>query len=369
MQNIGDITSKSSIMLETMISTAEGSPIVLDKPVSAVISALQGDSVLEVDNVKLELMDDKITHKYMYTPNLLRDGDYKITYQFSYNNKEYKKEEQFTFIESLLPRVQTLTKEEVTQTESYGDNLSDDYLPAFQEDSELKVNGNKIEITPTEDIDKNHYYIVAVTDQVASIDGDKITEGKEIHFTSEYSPLYATPLEVRSLLKGIYKYFKLSDVYVAIRDAGQKAHQLLRIEPNASSRGFSLIDSKDENYFPAIKYSSHEAAYQLLNQLMIYMIYPDDDSNGLDDESSTSVISGGFTLGDFSVSGESGGTTSQGSANELPEIKTIKRIADALSVDLKYWQDALMGLNARGYAKATYATSRGGVQAPESRDI
>lgn len=371
MKELGVLPRKAKISLEILTKDAMGEPLDIDSPVVAKINKQSADGVEEVDSVTLKTLNNGVSHAEEYVlSNSLALGPYEIDYEVVIDGKEHHRTELF-ILEEEVTQDDPLTENEEDEKEKYADKAGYIMPPEFQVESELEVKGNTVEITLSSDFKPNHSYHLIVTEDVKTLGGEvKLDSNYEMHFTSEYSPLYATPLEVRSILKDVFHYYNLKDIYEAIRDAGQKAHQMLRLPANASQAGFQLIQENDDSYFPAMKYSSYQAANQLLNQLIIKLLYTSKSEDG-----STSIIDregsdDSFVLGDFQVSKKSDQQGGQSTQNgEPPETAVLKRLVAANEIELKFWQDALMGRNARGYASPISATSRGGVTAPGSRDI
>lgn len=235
--------------------------------------------------------------------------------------------------------------------------LDDQYIPPkeFQIESQMRVEGNKIYIKPAA-LRSNTTYTVVITEKVKALDGTHLEKPQTIRFSTEYLPLYASPLEVRGILKGLFTLFNLEDIYVAIRNASQKAHQLLGLAVDPMQSQFTILTENNSDYFAVNKFVIHEAAKTLINALLTQPI-----QRIIDKVTSSKTV----TLGDFSVN--------QGEDN--PEIKKedvldmIANLLGSIEENLKFWQDAMMNRNRRGYASPTTATSRGGVDTPESRDF
>lgn len=361
MKDLGVISRKSKISLGILTKDASGGPLNIDFPVVAKVSKISADGVTDVDSVTLKTLNNGIFHNEEYAlPESLENGAYEITYTVSINGEIFYQKESFA-VEEIAPIADTNDQED---GKDYADKPEYILPPDFQLPAEISVEGNTVRIVPSSDMKPNHNYRIIVTKDVRSTDQQYVEDNYEMHFTSKYSPLYATPLEVRSILKDVFHYYELKDIYEAIRDAGQKAHQMLRMTASASQTGFELIAENEDAFFPAMKYSAYQAANQLLSQLIIRLMYSrDEDGTVIRDSADSS-----YSLGDFQVSNKS--SQSEATSNgEPPETAVIKRLIEANERELKFWTDALMGRNARGYTSPLAVTSRGGVTAPESRDI
>lgn len=357
MKYIGEIAKNSSILLEIVIKDEDNNLIELDNPVEASINKLNSDGVTNIDNVILNTLGD--VYQYQYSLSDFEEGMYEVVYKIDIDGKIIEEKETFYVKENEETK-------EVEDEEAYGDKL-DFVLPhEFQTESEIEVYENEIHITIPEGFQPNQLYTVIVNKNIESISGIKLDEPVAISFSTEYMPLYATPLEIKSLMKDTFFYFEIKDVYEAIRDASQKAHQMLRMAIDPNSQDFELIEQDSEQYYPATKYVAYQAAIQLLNKLIVKIIY--DKENSSSSLLNADVLTGGFTLGDFSVT-QKDGDTKNVKAEELPEISVVKELIESNEKELKFWQDAMMGRNARGYASPLSAISRGAVINPESRDI
>ncbi|WP_038246672.1 Ig-like domain-containing domain [Virgibacillus salexigens] len=375
MKNIGEIASNSTILLEIVTKDTGDNVLSVDQPVTAIIQRGIGDSAVVVDSVTLNTLNNGYSYQYEYKLNGLSEDVYFIIYKVLVNGNSYEETEMFSVKNNIIVNTfessANMESSETDQTEPYAKNTKYVLPFDFQISTTLKVEENKVHITLDEGLKPNHTYIIYVTNQIQSVNtGEKLGGNYALNFSSSYSPLYASPLEVKSILKDIFFYFKMEDIYIALRNAGQKVHQLLRMTASANLTGFQLLTERDNTFFPASKYSVYQAANQLLNQLIIKMIYTreeDDDSTTI---TSVEGSNDSFVLGDFEVTKKSTESTGSSSgSDEPPEVIVLQRLIKENEQELKFWKDALMGRNARGYSNPISATSRGGVQAPESRDI
>lgn len=234
----------------------------------------------------------------------------------------------------------------------------------FQIESEMEVEGNKIIISLQSPLKYNHTYSAVVTDKVKSLSGKTLPQTEVLTFSSEYRPLYAHPLELRSVIKDLYTYFSLDDLYASIRDASQKAHQLQGMESNPNSTRFQIIQENAASYFPTTKFVVYEASRSLISSFLANNLYRKSD-RGQEDVFSTDMD---MTLGDFSVKGfseESSGNASGANQDKLVDLAS--GIVEEIERNLKFWQDAMMGRNGRGYASPISAAIRSAVEAPAER--
>ncbi len=357
MRYVGDISNNSSILLEILTYDSKNNPVTVDTPIEAHISKQNEDGLTNVSNVILNKVE-KCQHQYLYDLSELKEGMHFIDYTISINGNVVEKREGFF--------ISNTKKESIIDNpdEEYGDKPKYIISSDFQESAEIEVNEEEVIIHLDETEKSNCSYSLVITDAVKAIDGSRIKENTVVSYTTSYTPLYAEPLEVKSLLKDVFFYFSIESIYDALRSGGQRAHQLLRMPADANHPDFELIEEDDDILFPASKFSSHYAALKLLNQLVIKIVYAEDENESIIGKDETL---GGFALGDFSVSG--GSSAEKVKAEDLPEITVVKELIAFMESELKFWQDALMGRNARGYAAPVSASNRGDAAVPESREI
>ncbi|QHW35666.1 Ig-like domain-containing protein (plasmid) [Paenibacillus rhizovicinus] len=226
-------------------------------------------------------------------------------------------------------------------------------------------NPRRVILKITEPLKLNHSYTLVLDKGIKSVSGNLLEETMAIAFTTEYGPLYAGPLEVRSVVKKLYTSFELSEIYVALRNAGQKAHQLQGLIVDVNNSRYKALEERDNAYFPTQKYVAYEAARALLSSLLMRILNSDASTGG---PTSTASTSGMVTLGDLTVqeSASSGSGTGGGSGNSDPLTMVEDALSD-LSGELKFWQDAMLGRNRRGYAAPVSANFRTAAGSPESR--
>lgn len=364
---LGELSQNSTILLELMTKAENDKPIQVDFPPTATIGQHDANGVQTVDSVTLITVDNGSRHTYSYTiPSHWKAGNYRITYHVIIDGSMHETDETFTLKQESIPiRMMAETVPPVIEDSSYE---ATDILPQdFQIESlDPIVEGNTITLKPKTTLLVNHTYTVVLKGEIASVTGSTLNTDKQIQFTTTYSPLYATPLEVRSVLKQTFSQFTLHDIYVALRDAGEKAHTLKRMVANAENNRFRLIQERDASYFPATKYVQFEAARQLLSGLYLQMI----SNQGPNDGSSSLLTSGGkFTLGDLSVEDSSSSAGTGQTDSVASAIKVIQNILKEVESELKFWRDSMMGYNAKGYGKPISAITRSNAVGPESRDF
>jgi hypothetical protein len=214
----------------------------------------------------------------------------------------------------------------------------------------------KLIFQPYDAIQYNYDYTVVIDKSVKSAAGVPLGETKTITFTSEFGPLFANPLEVQAVCKGLYRYFTIKDVYCALRDAGQKALILLKMYPDInSSRYRPLLEIRVE-YFPTTKYVVYEAAHMLLNTLYVKMTegVTFGDSDFFTSEQSTA-------LGDLKIT--------EKWALDPNLFKLIQFTLKEVEEQRKFWMDDLLGRTRRGYAAPVSASFRQSSGSPPDRSI
>jgi len=384
MNYIGEFQKDSTILLELLTKDEKNQPIVTDFPPTALIEHYDRNGLQEVDNVTLETMGDGSRHiKLYHIPIDWKYGDYLITYKAQIEGVEYTTQERFYIskTEKLVEENNQIGYEIMnlmtshsfpvdTKPEEEPVTSADGYImpPDFQIPSNIQVVDNRIIITINENIKFNHTYRVVLDKEIRSTSGARLGETKTITFTSAYKPLLATPLEVQSVLRSLYKYFTPHDIYSAIRDAGQKAMQLLGQIPDPNNSRYRDMRERDEAYFATTKYVLHEAARILMTGLMVRILNgtaSDEEGLGLMTETGGSI-----TLGDFSISNKSSSSSGMGNGeNEETPLQKLQAMIVENDRDLKFWQDAMMGRNRRGYARPLSGSYRSGAGSPEGRDF
>jgi hypothetical protein len=393
MSYLGEYSKNSKILLELLTKDELGQPISADTTPTAVIEFFDGNGMQIVSSVILIEISPGRYVESVIIPETWLNGDYYVTYSSVIEGSVQTQRERFAVrpteasvlrseqqLLDIKAAIQNLSIPSAPDTGTGGGTGGSGggstpteeyvYIPTqeFQMAATVKVEGNKVIITPSEPLKLNYNYTVVVDKMVKSTSGALVGKTQAFKFSSAYSPLYATPIEVASVLRQLYPLFKAEEIFLAIRDAGQKAHQLQGITADANNTSFRLLDDRETNYFATIKYVTYEAAYNLLNSLMMKVVNMTDGVGGGDD-STISFGDGGFKLGDFEVSGgstSSGGTTGNSSASKPMTI--ISTALGSVEKQLKYWMDAMMSRNARGYAKPITAQTRvNGIEAPADR--
>ncbi|GAK42044.1 hypothetical protein TCA2_4536 [Paenibacillus sp. TCA20] len=235
--------------------------------------------------------------------------------------------------------------------------ILDDGTEITLEDAKSAGRGiRKLVVKPVDSILLNHNYTVVV-DGVKNADGDALEEPSVSVISTEFSPLYAKPVELRPLLRQLMSYFTVYELYVALRDAGQKAHQLQDMIIDANNNRYDLLEERDTSYYPTQKFVVYEAAINLLSSLLVTVM----DQQNIGNPNETISVNGGdeVQLGDFRiVPGGSSSTTSSGNSSATVPINLIKQTLETLSGDHKFWMDAMMGRNKRGYATPVSASMK-----------
>lgn len=390
MNYIGEFQKDSTILLELLTKDEENQPIPTDFQPIATIEHYDRNGLQEVDNVTLETMGDGSRHTKIYTiPLTWTYGDYVITYKVSIDGVEYTTQEKFYLSRTeelvqennqvgyeILELIKAQAIEPPIEEEEIEEPVTsaDGYImpPDFQSASTIQVVDNRLIITLAESAKYNFTYRVVLDKEIRSTSGNRLGTTKTVTFTSEYGPMFATPLEVSSVLRSMYKYFTPHDIYGAIRDAGQKLHQMKGLVPDMNNSRYRAMRDTDTAYFPSQKYVLYEASRSLLTALMVRIL------NGATDEeiAGTGMISesgGSVTLGDFSVTDTSSSESGIGSGSNVKKEETplekLRILIGEVEKELKFWQDAMMGQNRRGYGKPVTSSYRSAAGSPTGRDF
>lgn len=374
MNYIGEFQKDSTILLELLTKDEENQPIPTDYPPTARIEQYDRNGIVEVDNVTLETMEDGSRHAKNYEiPDTFQYGDYWITYSVSIDGIIYTSQESFTLKEAIttptVPVEDEIVEEPVKSAEGYI------MPPEFQSTSIIEVVGNQIIITMSDNALYNRTHQVVLGNGIKSVSGNKLTSAKTITYTTAYGPLLATPLEVSSILRSMYKYFTPHDIYLAIRNASQRIYQMKVLTPDMNSSRFRAIRETDTTYFATTKFATYEAARMLLAKLIIRILNGADETGddptgggGLIDD-----MGGSMTLGDFSVTDSSSTNTAFGSTADTKEEETplekLQAFMAQVEKEMRFWQDAMMGQNGRGYAKPVSSSFRTAAGSPTGRDF
>ncbi|WP_067924168.1 Ig-like domain-containing protein [Alicyclobacillus shizuokensis] len=222
---------------------------------------------------------------------------------------------------------------------------------AYALPASIRVEGNKLILTPQAGFQFNTNYTVVLMPGIKSTSGKVLLEPQTINFSSEFAPLYTSPTAVRQILRTFADNFSLQEIYVAIRDAGYKAQNLTGRFSDPNDPRFRPILSMYVEYFPATRFCAYEAARTLLSSLLLKML---EDPMLVDIGTNVQV-----SLGDFRVA-ESSNTDA---------FQAVEEMLSQIDRELVYWRDALMGRTKRGYAKPQSAQFRTASGSPTSRDF
>lgn len=382
MSHIGEFQKDSMILLELLTKSKENVSIPMDFAPTAVIEHSSRNGIVQVDSVKLETMGDKSNYTKSYRiPSNWEAGMYIITYHATVNGRLLQTKESFKILEPMdlvQESFKAMAVEPVVDdTENQVISDADDYvMPSdFQTPSSIVVEGKRLTITLTGNALYNNTYSVVLNKELKSLSGNTLGKTKILTFTSEYKPLYSTPLEVQSLLRSISKYFTPHDYYSAIKDASQKALQMKGNVPDPNNARYRELRSNDTTLFSTQKFVMYQAARTLLASLMVKILdnNADDDGDGNGGIGTIKETGGNIKLGDFSVSdGSSSSGSGLGTSNAKKEetpLEKLKALLREVEKELKFWQDAMMGHNRRGYAKPLSGSYRSGAGTPEGRDF
>lgn len=236
-----------------------------------------------------------------------------------------------------------------------------DYIPMQSESLpyEVSVEGDEIVIRLATDLEPNHQYLVYMPPTLEGEAGPLRTEWSVYGFDSLVRPLYIRSGEVRRELGAFGKGMEESSVLSRIREAGLKGHQLKRLDANAQSSDFEMMETDDEFYYPLTRFVLYETLLQLSDQLIAGWVMGDEMEGGL-----LNAIKR-YQIADLTV--ETGG---QSDADTMTvALKMLEAKKSGWLEQLQYWKDALLNRNAVGYAKAKSVNFRtAGGQAP-SREV
>lgn len=362
----------SSILLEFQALTDESLEIPLDSSPSATIKYVKSGGRNTLQSVILEPSAPNLYTAEFTVPSTWLYGDYIITYKYISEGLEYERDVPF-----VLSNVQDLEEDQAFFSKQLLDNIwADEYIPSYHQQvaSTVEVSGHEIRITLTGNPSYNYDYTV-ILDGVKSVSGKEITKQIVSTYQAEYKPLFSTPNDVRSVLKGLYPFFEIKEVYVALRDAGQKALQMLRQNTDPNNSRYREYSERNENFFALTKFVVYEASYNLLldlyNKFLAAKGIPGVSDGSEEENPLIQMLGKGFSLGDFSVSDMDGGKLDPEEEAAVTDdfVKKLRYILTYINQELKFWRDAMMSRNARGYTNPTTATYKSDVASPESRDI
>ncbi|MCD7910962.1 hypothetical protein KC480_05410 [Bacillus velezensis] len=371
MNYIGEFQKNSKILLELLTKDEENHPIAIDNPPVAVIEHNGQNGVVEVDSVTLDTIGDEYKYTKEYTiPSHWEYGDYVITYKVVIGGIEHQTQESFT----IAPYQSNDTGSDNFNPAEEAISEADDYILSsdFQSSTSVTVTDNRIEITLSEEAKYNYSYSLILDKGIKSISGKSLETTKVLSFTSEYKPLYATPLEVKSVLRSIYKYFSAHDIYKSIRDAGQKARQLRgESTVDANNSRYREIRATDTTLFATQRYTVYEASRLLLTKLIVRILNSTDPEEIDAGSGIIDKAGGSFKLGDFSISNGTSASSSLTSVtdNEESALEKLQSLLEENEKELKFWRDAMLGHNRRGYATPSSASFRSDGGSPEGRDF
>lgn len=376
MNYIGEIQKDSEILLELLTKDEHNQTICADFPPTATIEHYSRNGVIEVDSVTLETMTDGSKHvKLLQIPSHWESGNYIITYKVRVNAQEYTTQEMFQlsemegFVQS-YELSNPIQEKAILESEQDLVTVEEGYImpSEFQIPSTISVSGKRLTITLSGTIKYNYTYRVVLDKAIASSDGLSLGSIKTLTYTSAYKPLFATPLEVQSVLRSIYQYFTPHDIYSAIRDAGQKAMTLLGNVADANNSRYRDMRSTDTALFPTQKYVMYEAARSLMVKLMVRILNGSSSDDG--DDGMMTSSGGKIQLGDFMVedkSSSSSGISGSSETTEESPLKKLQTLIASTEKELKFWLDNMMGITKRGYAKPVSSSFRTAAGSPGSR--
>lgn len=364
----------SSVLLEFRPFDEENVEIPLDSPPTVGFYYTDSIGSLGVGSVILEPSVTGAYEKLFVIPDHWLYGRYRMEYTYLRDGESYTKASYF-----LLENEEDLKEDETFFTQQILDELwAEEYIPSHHQQvaATTEVSGHEIRITLQGNPLYNYDYRV-ILDGIKSVEGKVLTKQVVSTYQSEYGPLFSTPNDVHSVLKGLYKFYEIKEVYVALRDAGQKALTMLRQIADINNSRYRPYSDRNQNYFSLTKYVLYEASYNLLLDLYNKFLA----ANGVpgyleeveEEDPLAKILGSGFTLGDFTISGigSGAGDNEDGEIVDIVDsfIKKLKYVLDGIRKELKFWQDSMMSRNARGYTSPAVPVYKGSVTSPESREF
>lgn len=364
----------SSILLEFRPYTEENVEIPLDS--APIVGFYYTDSIgsLGVGSVILEPSVTGTYEKLFVIPDHWLYGNYRMDYTYFSNGEIFVDSSNFL----LENKIDKEEDEVFFANEILDEIMAEEYIPSHyqQVTATTEVSGHEIRITLQGNALYNYDYKV-ILDGIKSKQGQSLAKQVISTYQSEYGPMFATPNDVHSVLKGLYRFYEIKEIYVALRDAGQKALVMLRQQADVNNSRYRAYSERNDNYFSLTKYVVYEAAYNLLLDLYNKFLA----ANGVpgyleevgEEDPLAKILGSGFTLGDFAVSGigKNAGNSEDGEIVDIVDtfLKKLRNVLDGIRKELKFWQDSMMSRNARGYTNPSTSTFKSGVTSPESREF
>lgn len=369
MANLGVFQRNQVITLELLINSAEIDALELDYNPSAAIAYLGASREKTMSSVTLNKVESEnlVYQKDVQIGDDWFYGDYKITYTYVANETKFYQEHTFSI---------TSEQDFAKQQDEYLQNLIQDfeegsYFPSKyeQETVEIIPAAHEIQILFSEQLKYNHTYKIVI-DGVKSVSGDVIRKEIIAEFDTEYKPLYSNPIEIQSLINEFYSIFTAKEIYIAIRNASQKAMIYLSQIADPNNSRFKEYNERNTPYFAMTKYVAHEASLALLQDLFAKYMKATTPSLNPDGTAEETLIGSGFTLGDLSVQGAEGSNDKEILLLSSKEfVAKLNPLIRRIKAEMVYWRDSMMSRNRRGYASASYGSYRSDAGSPESREF
>lgn len=365
MNYIGEFRKNSTILLELLTKDQRNQPIKADSAPTAVIEHYNRNGLQQLDSVTLDTIEGESRYVKAYQiPPEWPYGNYVITYSVMIDGIQYTTQESFS-----VPETEDLIEEnnilsyEILDIMTGKDEEDDIFFSSYdyQLPVDIEVSGKKLIITLQNEVLYNHTYQLVLDKTIKFIDGQMLGKTRVLTFTTEYKPLFSTPTEVRLVLKDLFRYFSPHDVYAAIRDASQKAMQLLGNIADPNNSRYRELRETDSSYFPSQKFVIYEASLKLMTSLMADIL------NNEYGKKKTDSIGGNInsmSLGDLQISANE--TDKEKEESLLVKLKTL---IEETEKELKFWKDAMLGRNRRGYATPVSASYRTSAGSPTGRDF
>ncbi len=369
MANLGVFQRKQKINLELLLNDIENVGGELDSPPRAVVSYTDASRLKTMSSVTLNKVEND-NSLYVYDVTIGEDwfyGNYSVTFSYSVNDQPNERIDTFS-----ISSEQDFQKEQNDYFQSMIDGFeSGMYIPSTyeQESTEVIAAAHEIQILLTDAVKYNHTYKVII-DGVKSVTGEVIKKDIVLEFDSEYKPLYSNPSEVENIIVHFFKLFTTKEVFLAIRDASQKAMVYLQQVADPNNSRYKAYNERNTPYFAMTKYVAYQASYTLMQDLIAK--FSAETLPTLFDPTSADVnfLGSSFTLGDFTVSDADGGSEKDILMIKSSEaFRKINALIKQIKDDLIYWRDDMMTRGRRGYTSVATGSYRTDAGSPESREF
>ena len=369
MANLGVFQRKQKINLELLLNDIDLVNNPLDSPPRATVAYTDASRLKTMSSVTLNKVEND-NSLYVYDVTIDDDwfyGNYSVTFSYSVNSQQYERIDTFS-----ISSEQDFKKEQSDYLQNMINGFeSGTYVPSIyeQESAEVIAAAHEIQILLTDAMKYNHTYKVII-DGVKSVNGKELKKEIVLEFDSEYKPLYSNPSEVENIIVHFFKLFTTKEVFLAIRDASQKAMVYLQQVADPNNSRYKDYNERNTPYFAMTKYVAFQASYTLMQDLIAKFsadtlpVLFDPDSIDKD------VLGSSFTLGDFNVSGTDGSNEKDILMIKSSEaFRKINALIKQIKEEMIYWRDDMMTRGRRGYTTVMTGSYRTDAGSPESREF